>query len=453
MSTLGQRVEQVIVSRRLIKNGEAVLVAVSGGMDSIVLMHILGGLARQHDWKLVIAHFNHQLRGGVAEADERFAAREAKKLGLRYESGRADVRRFARERKLSVEMAARHLRHDFFARTALALGIRKVALAHHADDQVELFFLRLFRSAGTQGLGGMEWMVRSPANAQIELIRPLLSETKAALAAFALEHKIPFREDSTNRSTDILRNRIRRKLLPLLRREFQPQIDQIVLRSMELLRDDSHWATSRALDYLDGPGAAESFSQVPNGLQRRIIQIGLLQNGIAPRFELVEALRAEPGRWVSVEPRLLSRRTATGTIETRQAAAIEFQSGQSALAFAQRGGSTTFDGLKLSWRFGRGAKLPRKSATAEFFDADAVGDEIVLRHWRAGDRFRPIGMQRPVKLQDWFVNQKIPREQRHNLVIAATADGEIFWVEKLRIGERFKVSPNTKRILKWRWQR
>jgi tRNA(Ile)-lysidine synthase len=452
MSALIQRVEQIIASRGLFKGGEAAVVAVSGGLDSMVLMHVLHALAEKHRWKLVIAHFNHQLRGKEADGDERFVARVAKKLGLRFESAHADVKQFARERKLSMEMAARELRHQFLARTATTLRIRKVVLAHHADDQVELFFLRLFRGAGSQGLGGMEWTARSPASSKVRLVRPLLGETKSELADFAREQKIPFREDATNRSSDILRNRVRRKLLPLLRREFHPQIDGAVLRSMQLLRDEWDWVTMGAFHCLEDSSRADSFPELHVALQRRIMQIGLLRNGIAPRFDLVETLRAEPAQWVSVEPHLLCRRTAKGTIETREVSTIEFQTGEQTFDLHRRGGRTVFDGTKLSWRFASGSKIPRRSANTQFFDADAVGEEVVLRHWRAGDRFQPIGMARAVKLQDLFVNQKIPRERRHELVIAATRNGDIFWVEDLRIGERFKITPNTKRILKWRWQ-
>lgn len=453
VSALIQRVEHVIASRRLLKDGEVAVLAVSGGVDSMVLMHLLHVLAGKLGWKLVIAHFNHQLRGKAADADERFVARAAKKLGLRFESARADVKQFAREQKLSLEMAARQLRHEYLARTSLALGIRKVVLAHHADDQVELFFLRLFRGAGSQGLGGMEWTARSPASSKVRLARPLLGETKAELAAFAREHKISFREDATNRSTEVLRNRIRRKLLPMLRREFHPEIDHAVLRSMELLREERDWVTLGALQYLETSTLARPFSELHVALQRRIVQIGLLRNGIAPRFDLIEALRAEPVRWVSLEPRLLCRRTTRGAIEKRETATIEFQTEEQALDLHRRGGETVFHGTKMSWRFARGSKVPPRRTNTQFFDAAAVGGEVLLRHWRAGDRFRPIGMARAVKLQDLFVNEKIPRERRHELVIAATRGGEIFWVEDLRMGERFKVTPDTKRILKWHWQR
>ena len=452
MSELPQRVERIIVERRLLKDGDALLVAVSGGVDSMVLLHVLHSLAAKHRWELAAAHFNHQLRGDEADEDERFVRRIAKKLGLPFESGRADIKQFARAEKVSVEMAARRLRHEFLAQRAHALGIATAALAHHADDQVELFFLRLLRGAGSRGLGGMGWTAPSPANARVRLIRPLLNETKSELVAFASKQKIIFREDATNRSADILRNRIRHRLLPLLRREFSPQINGAVLRSMELLRDEDEWITTEALRHLNDAKQARSFSRLPVALQRRVIQIGLLNAGIAPGFDLVEALRAEPPRWASAESNRPCRRTASGTLETRAVPTAEFSADEHKLLL-KSGGRMVFGGVELSWRSARGTRVPHRHAGAEFFDADAIGGCIVLRHWRAGDRFQPIGMPCAVKLQDLFVNQKIAREQRRRLIIGTNESGEIFWVEGLRIGERFKVTPATKRILKWKWRR
>ena len=149
-----RRVEENIARQHLLKDGAKVLVAVSGGVDSMVLLHVLHELAPLHQWSLTVAHFNHQLRGRAAEADLRFVQRAAQKLGLPFESATANVQQFATAQKLSVEMAARKLRHEFLARTARAVGAKQIALAHHADDQTELFFLRLLRGAGSGGLGG-----------------------------------------------------------------------------------------------------------------------------------------------------------------------------------------------------------------------------------------------------------------------------------------------------------
>ena len=123
------------------------------------------------------------------------------------------------------------------------------------------------------------------------------------------------------------------------------------------------------------------------------------------------------------------------------------------VSLGAKAGSAVFDGVELQWSFTPRSKLPKKSAFTEYFDAAAVGDQITLRHWQAGDRFQPIGLKHAVKLQDWFVNQKVPRAQRHKLVVATTTDREIFWVEGQRIGECAKLTPRTTQVLHWSWQR
>ena len=452
VSDLLRRVEEKIMRLRLLDDGDAVVVAVSGGVDSMVLLHALHRLSAKHRWKLIVAHCNHGLRGKESDADERLVARTAKKLGLRFETARADVKQFARERKLSIEMAARTLRHDFLARTAGALSIRKVALAHHADDQVELFFIRLLRGAGPQGLAGMKWSAASPADWDITLVRPLLSETKRALISSAHEARIRFREDATNRSANILRNRIRRQLLPRLRRDFQPEIDQIVLRNMELLRAESDFVNAEAATWLKQRRQRKAFDALPVAVQRCVIETQLRSLGMIPQFELVERLRVNAEQWFPVGADATCRRRADGRLEKRAAELPPFQQHETLLILGRRAGETVFQSRRFRWRLLPSGKLPAgRTAHTEFFDAGVVGDRIVLRHWRPGDRFQPIGMRGAVKLQDVFVNQKVPRERRRHLVVATTNHGEIFWVEELRIGERFKVTGATEKILQWNW--
>jgi len=160
---LPEQIEEVIRGKRLFRDGQKILVAVSGGLDSMVLLALLQRLAGAHRWRLTVAHFNHQLRGKEADADERLVRDTANSLGLPLVAGSGAVKEHARRRGLSLEMAARELRHSFLATAAKNSGIASVALAHHADDQVETFFLRLLRGAGSRGLGGMDWLAPSPA--------------------------------------------------------------------------------------------------------------------------------------------------------------------------------------------------------------------------------------------------------------------------------------------------
>jgi tRNA(Ile)-lysidine synthase len=452
VNDLPHRLDQVIARRRLIADGRPALVAVSGGVDSMVLVHALTELAATHHWPLTVAHFNHQLRGRAADQDENFVALTAKKLGLRFVAGRGNVRSPAESRNISVEMAARELRHQFLARTAQQLGVRHIFLAHHADDQVELFFLRLLRGAGAQGLGGMAWSAPSPAGGPSVLLRPLLGESKTALVEFARARKIAFREDASNLSLDIPRNHLRKKFLPLLRRDFAPALDRAVLRSMELIHDEGDFVTCEARAWLKQKRRT-AFDTLHVALQRRIMQLELLAQGVVPQFEHVEHLRTHADEWLTVRAGVICRRRADGRIEMRPVPPARFQAGEAKVKLGARAGQAACETAVLLWNFARGHTRPPPRAHTEFFDADAVGADITLRHWREGDRFQPIGMKQAVKLQDFFTNQKIPRARRHELLLATTKGGEIFWVEGARIGEGFKITPSTRRFLEWNWQR
>ncbi len=453
MSPLLIQVASSLQQRGLFPTSAGALVAVSGGVDSMVLLRVLHAQAAEHGWRLVVAHFNHRLRGSDSDRDARFVQRAAQRLGLECAVESGDVKALAQERGWSVEMAARELRHEFLARTAKALGLGAVALAHHADDQVELFFLRLLRGAGG-GLAGMKWRSPSPADKSVALIRPLLDKPKAALLEFAQAEKIRFREDASNASVDILRNRIRRELLPLLRRDFQPGVDRTVRRTMEILGDEAEFVQEAARDWLRRKSRV-SFARLPVAVQRQCVCLELVRLAHAADFELVERLRLRPGVKHSWQDGWLVRETATGRVTWEIAVPAPDHSGTSRVELRPPGGAVWFDGVKVKWSIE--AHTPRtalqRATNCERFDADQVGPRVVLRQWWPGDRFQPSGMARPVKLQDLFTNAKVPVAARRRLLVAEAADGRLFWVEGLRIAEPFKLTEATHAQLEWRWDR
>ena len=463
MSQFLQRAATEILNRKLLSRGQKILIAVSGGADSMVLLHVLVSIAKENRWQISVAHFNHQLRGRASDADEKFVRLAAKKLRLEFFSGGAEVKAFAVQSKLSIEMAARKLRHEFLARTAREQKIATIALAHHADDQVELFFLRLLRGAGGEGLAGMKWCSSSPVDKNISLVRPLLAFSKKEIREFAAENKIRFREDASNGSVDFLRNRIRHELLPLLRKKYQPAVDKTVLRLMEIVGAEAEVVAQASKLCVSSPrdktktyrlgawATTAGFARQPIAIQRRVLQRALSAAGVAVDFDLVESLRAAPGKFFSISPELSVARDAVGRVHLRPQKSPGFSSAELKFRLDGRAGRVRFGGKIFRWDIHSQKHfiLPTNKAGIEFFDVDKIGAEIILRHWHAGDRFQPIGMKSAVKVQDLFVNAKVPAARRRELVLATTARGEIFWVEGLRIAENFKLTAATRRRLAW----
>jgi tRNA(Ile)-lysidine synthase len=455
------QLEKTVAQHHLLAPGQKLLAAVSGGVDSMVLLHALDALAARHRWQIFVAHFNHQLRGQASDGDERLVRQTAARLNCPFLSGGADVRAFATQAKISIEMAARKLRHEFLARTACAEGMSVVALAHHADDQMELFFLRLLRGAGGAGLAGMKWLSPSPASSGVMLVRPFLEISKAELLAFARASQIRFRLDASNIDTDVLRNRIRQELLPLLRREYQPGLDQILMRVMNIVGAEAEFVsaaakTARAQSNLPRT-ACGAFDDWPLAVQRQALQQQLTELGVAPDFDLIEQLREVPGSRVSVGAGVTVARDAMGKVGCREAGAGVFNPAALEFELSGRAGRAEFGGRLFEWRKGpvaalrrlRPARVGARPSARECFDADKIGGKIILRHWQPGDRFQPIGMKSAAKLQDLFVNAKIPAARRRELVLAATGTGGIFWVEGLRIGEACKITGETRLQLVW----
>lgn len=458
-----QRTAAAIRQPRLLSPGQKILVAVSGGADSMVLLHLLHSLAPENRWNLTVAHFNHQLRGRASDADEQLVRRSAKKLRHPIYVGRADVKSAAARSKMSLEMAARQLRHAFFARVARRRRIKTVALAHHADDQVEQFFLRLLRGTGGTGLAGMTPLTPSAADRDLILVRPLLGCAKADLLDYARARGIAFREDASNQSNDHLRNRIRNELLPLLKEKYQPGLPATVLRLMDIIGAESALADAAARQWRKKSpagartgriGAGDHFGTLALATQRKAVQQQLIELRIDPDFELVEALRQSTEKWITLSPGIAASRALDGRIHLRRFHPLSFNAEKLKLSLTGVAGEVSFAGKNFGWSIkksrGFNGRLPR-APRIESFDADKIGGQIILRHWRAGDRFQPIGMPSPVKLQDLFVNAKIPVARRRHLVLATTKKGDIFWVENLRIAEPFKLTPKTRRQLTWRW--
>lgn len=464
---LAELVETVLRRERLLLDGEAVLAAVSGGLDSMVLLDVLHGLAGKCGWDLTVAHFNHGLRGEESDGDERLAREVAARLGLGFVSERADVGLAAKAKGISLEMAGRELRHRFLAQIAVDRGIGWAALGHHADDQLELFFLRALRGAGSEGLGGMRICGRSAYSENLLLVRPFLERRKADLRAYAEKRGLVFREDATNWSGDVLRNRIRHELWPCLAGMGLSAVEKNVLRSMRILADEHQFVEAQSREWLRGKRKGR-FSELAAAVQREILRLELLRLGVAPSFSWIELLRhSEVGQAVEVCGGRRLRRDERGRLADALDKPVSFLEAEAMVELAG-GESVFFGGLELRFTVqtiqaaGDEQDFLKEKAKSgegkaffgvEFFDAGLLEPKIRLRHWRSGDCFWPIGMAGTVKLQDWFVNEKVPMRERRLRVVAESGKDGLFWVEGMRIGERFKVGSGTKRVVRLEWRR
>jgi tRNA(Ile)-lysidine synthase len=441
---------------RLFSPGDRVLAAVSGGPDSVALLHLLARLAPGLDLSLGVAHYDHGLRGAASRGDADFVADLALRLGLPCHHGRGDVRSAARRDKVSLQMAARKLRLQFLRDTCRQNAYTKIALGHTADDQVELFWLRLLRGAGLEGLKGM-W----PATPE-GLVRPLLAVGKAVLLAWLEKEALPYRLDASNLSRDYLRNRVRLDLLPHLSRSYNPRLAQTIWRTQALLQDDERYLdrdTAAAWDRVAQRLAPDCYAMgldlffsLEPALQSRLLRFGVARleadlTLTAPQVGALMALaRSEKsGGLISLREGVQVARAGR---HLHLMKALPEPPRQAATVLKDcPGGVESPPGWRwrLTLRPGPPGDLPPPPETA-WLKAEALSLPLTVRGWRPGDRFWPQGAPGAKKLQDFLVDAKIPRWLRPHLPLVASA-GEIVWVAGLRVAEPVKLLPASREMV------
>jgi tRNA(Ile)-lysidine synthase len=267
------------------------LVGVSGGRDSVALLHWLVNLGYK---KLIVCHLNHQLRGRSSDADARFVEKVAEKYQLDFELASANVRALASKKKLSIETAARDVRYSFFGKVAKRRRCHTIFLAHHADDLVETFLINLFRGAGTTGLAAMrEISARRVDGVEVAIVRPLLGVWRKEIDNYVHEHRLKFREDASNKNLAPVRNRIRRRVIPHLEKLLGRNVRQNIRRAAMIAGEEENWIDGQLPDSSDVELSVATLRVLPIALQRRAILKWLRAQNISEvGFDLIERVRS-----------------------------------------------------------------------------------------------------------------------------------------------------------------
>jgi len=431
-----------------------VVVAISGGPDSTALLHALVQLRSKLRFRLRAAHLHHGIRGADADADARAAASLARKLDVPFSTHETDVPAQAEAGGISLEVAAREARYEWLESVANRFQANRIATGHTANDQAETVLINLLRGTGPRGLAGIPY-VRG------RIIRPLIALTREEVEEYCREHDLTFRVDRSNRDASFLRNRVRSEVLPLLGR-IQPAIVSQLVRLAEIMRAEDNFLSEHAENALRGvavqrPGEVgiliSLFSALPAGLARRVLRAAIARvkgDDLDIEFERVDAVlrlatEGRTGAVVQLPGGLRAERTY-GEIVIAPAPAEE--------AVVTREwtlpvpGTVTLQELGLEIAASRSrAKRPPPSPLAALVDAAKVGPPLLVRTRRRGDRFRPIGMKDSVKLQDFFVNAKVPRGDRDRVPLVLSGE-DIIWVVGYRVSEGVKVTPKTKRSIR-----
>ena len=461
---LPKRVLRLIQEHELFRVNETVVVGLSGGPDSVCLLYILAGLRRNLGIRLHIAHLNHLLRRAESDADAEYVSRIAHELGIPATIERRDVKAYQQEHRLSLEEAAREVRYAFFSKVATSLSTGTVAVGHTADDQIETILMHLVRGTGIAGLRGMQPLstMSLPDGAQLRVARPLLDVRREETQAYCAAQGLSPRSDSSNYWPNQLRNRVRSQLIPLLR-EYNPDVEGALLRTARAAQADMSYI-DKEVSPLWGSVAREQpegiaidraeFSSLRPALKRHLIRsalqrlLGDLTDIEAVHIESVlEALAKPAGKRLSLPHGLVFHgEYGHGLLTDKGAVICPFPEleGEYRLNVP---GETEFCG----WRV-RSSILDHRPIENDeeklkaCLDLDVAGEELTVRGRRRGEKFQPLGMESPKKLQDFMVDAKIPRPWRDRVPLVCSPQ-QILWVVGWRIDHRARVTPSTKRVL------
>ena len=432
---------QTINTHDLIGRNAKVLAAVSGGEDSMAMLHFL----HTNGYSVAAAHCNFNLRGEESDMDAQLVEQYCTENQIEFYLKSFETREYCRGKKMSIQEGARELRYKWFQEVLTKHGFSKIATAHHLDDNIETYFINLIRGTGIKGLGGIPLMNES-------VVRPMLELRKQDIQEYVRSHDIPFREDQSNKDKKYLRNKIRHELIPILAEihpdyhghfeglmEYNKQLWKVVRTEVDRLKGQ---VVKREGDRILIDLASPEFKKSGQLLLFHLLEEFEFSTGEFK--EISKLISSQPGKFLIGKKFKIIRDRAQLIIEenrTYEELNIRIDKGFSHVKEALELNISELDvtGLNINPQSNFG-----------FFDLDKIEFPIKIRNWRKGDKFIPLGMDQHKKLSDFFVDTKVDLFQKDRVPIMTSGD-EIMWVLGHRISDKFKIEDSTKKVLKIEW--
>lgn len=463
-----ERIVRAIRQSHMIAADDHVLVGVSGGIDSIVLLYALYQLRNRLHISVSAAHLNHQFRGAEAARDAEFVRQFCERFAIPCYIESRDVPALIRQTKLSPQDAARQVRYQVFEAVAERINAQKIATAHHADDQAETVLLALIRGAGLHGLGGIQPVVNS------RIIRPLITTTREQIETFADAEHLPYMFDSSNASRKYLRNAIRLDLLPMLKQKFQPAIAARLNAYAQTFREDACF-----IDKIAGEHYLQICERVPQGvrihLERFRQEEPTLQRAILYKaFDELTGLRhvletrhvravidlltqKTPGKRLALPQGIVAIHAHEwGCFQRKSAGVTSNGSGnvERKETAVEIPGTTIFGAYRIDMKLlanpfpgTYAASEPQTSAGwTHYVDYDRLCPPITVRCRRAGDAFHPFGMTGTKRVKKFFIDRKVPQEQRNTIPVLTDKHG-LICIIGFTIDDRVKLTEQTEQVL------
>ena len=443
-----------IEDNHLLTNDDRILIAVSGGVDSMVLLHLFLQLRSENGFPIQVVHLNHSLRGRQADHDEKLVSDFCSTNHCKFYSEKIDIKRYAKEKHLSLEVAGREVRYSLFQHQATSSDCTLIATAHTLDDQVETILYRIMKGTGLKGLEGIR-IKRG------NIIRPLLFATKRQVYDYARKHQIPFNEDHTNRDEQIPRNYIRHQLIPAIRSGLNPALEDAILNLSAIARDANAFIQPFVREALESCTIQTSKREITLDISR------LKRYFTTVKIEVIrECLKQLKFLHSAGDYKMLTRIShliETGTTGKQLKIGSEWSAyiNRNQLIL-EHNSDNHWSPLKIEpgkayqteyFRFGSEVvssaqiSLSQNNRNFEYIDLNDLGEHVILRPWKRGDRIKPVNSSFTKKVSDLFVDNKIPITHKGQIPILES-DGTIVWVCGLQLSDNFKIKPKTIKALK-----